>query len=274
MTGYDLKSDSGKTKLKERLLEYRKKDVMLAFSGGVDSSLLLKLLCDQANADNTAVYAVTIHTMLHPGKETEDAVAQAREMGAVPIVIRVDELQEAGISNNPPDRCYLCKRHMFGKIAEIARQKNAYAVIEGTNADDLTEYRPGIRALKELGIHSPLADADLTKEEVRALAAEYGIQTADKPSSPCMATRFPYGTALSYEKIHRAEKAEVYLRQKGYYNVRARIHDDVLRIEVDKDSMGRLLSESDEVAQEMRQIGYAYVTLDLEGFRSGSFDRQ
>lgn len=263
---------SKKRKLAELFQEYQKRDIVLAFSGGVDSSLLLKLLCDQARMYQTSVYAVTVHTMLHPGKETDDAVSQAREMGAIPIVIEVDELQEAGIADNPPERCYLCKRHMFSKIVDVSHQNHACAVIEGTNADDLTEYRPGIRALRELGIHSPLADAGLTKNEVRALAAEYGMHAADKPSTPCMATRFPYGTELSYEKIRKAEKAEMYLRQKGYYNVRARVHGDVLRIEVDRDSMQQLLSEAEEISQVMKQLGFGYVTMDMEGFRSGSFD--
>lgn len=269
MTGYETK----KAKLTDRLAQYQGRDVVLAFSGGVDSSLLLRMLCDQADKYKTTVYAVTIHTMLHPGKETEEAVAQAKEMGATPIVIEIDELQDAGISDNPVDRCYLCKRYMFERIAEISRQKEAYAVIEGTNADDLTEYRPGIRALGELGIHSPLADACLSKEEVRKLAAEYGIQAAEKPSSPCMATRFPYGTKLSYEKIRQAEEAEAVLRQRGYYNVRARVHGDLLRIEVDQDSMLKLLSEAKEITDAMQRLGYDFVTLDLEGFRSGSFDQ-
>ncbi len=251
---------------------YAGQDVMVAFSGGVDSSLILKTACDMAQEKGTRVYAVTMQTMLHPVGEIEEAKRICREMNVGHIVIVIDELKEAGIMDNPPERCYLCKKHLFTRIKEKAAELGIGIILEGTNEDDLHVYRPGIRALGELQISSPLAEAHLSKEEVRKLASEYGIGTASKPSMPCLATRFPYGTALSYKDMERVEQGEAYLRSLGFHNVRIRVHGTIARVEVDGDALVEAVKRKDEIISCLKGLGYVYVTLDLEGFRSGSMD--
>lgn len=253
----------------ERLDEYTKKDVAVAFSGGVDSSLLLLLAVNAAKKNGTTVYAYTISTTLHPAGETKSAVRLAKELGAVPRVIHVDELSEAGIENNPPDRCYLCKRCMFTKLKRDARH---LVILEGTNEDDMHTYRPGIKALKELGIISPLADCNLTKGDIRRLANDFGLETSDKPAAPCMATRFPYNTRLTKARMEQVAKMEEYIRSLGFYNVRCRVNGRLVRIEVDKQDIKKLVLHGDDITDYIKNIGYTYVTVDLEGFRSGSMD--
>ena len=187
-------------------------------------------------------------------------------------MIEVDELLEAGIITNPPDRCYRCKRYLYGRLVELAAERGIKRIIEGTNADDLKMYRPGIHAVRELGIISPLAGADMRKEEVRRLAAEYGILSAEKPAAPCLATRFPYGTRLRHEDMRRVELAEEYLRGLGWYNVRVRVHGETARIEVDESDIEKALSCRKEIVKYLKELGYGYIALDLEGFRSGSMD--
>lgn len=261
---------------REKLLALMKgyacEDIMVAFSGGVDSTLVLKIACDEALKTGRQAYAVTICTRLHPVKEIEETKEICREIGARHILLVVDELKEAGIMNNPVNRCYLCKKQIFLKIKEKAAELGIQTILEGTNEDDLHVYRPGIQALHELGIVSPLADAGLCKEDVRALAAEYGLKTSSKPSTPCLATRFPYGTMLDYEKLTRVEKGEAYLKSLGLHNVRLRVHGDIARIEVDEDAFGVLTGRGKEIAAHLKELGYVYITLDLEGFRSGSMD--
>ena len=254
------------------LSELMKEDAAVAFSGGVDSSLLLKMCCDQAKKTGSKVYAITLHTMLHPASDLEIAKRVAKEARAVHLVLHVDELEEAGIRFNPLDRCYLCKKCLFQKLKEKAAEYKVANVIEGTNADDLKVYRPGIRAVQELGVLSPLAKYDFTKEEVRQLAEEYHISVANRPSTPCMATRFPYGTELSYDRLKDVESGEEWLKGKGFYNVRLRVHGNIARIEVDQESMESLLSIREEIIRELSRYRYDYITLDLMGFRSGSMD--
>ncbi len=232
----------------------------------------MKMACGAAQKNGKKVYAATIHTRLHPLKEIEETKDICREIGAEHIILKVDELKEAGIMDNPVNRCYLCKKQIFLKIKEKASELGAGTILEGTNEDDLHVYRPGIKALRELGIVSPLAEAGLCKKEVRTLAAEYGLKTSSKPSAPCLATRFPYGTALDYEKLARVEKGEDYLKALGFQNVRLRIHDDTARIEVDEDAFERLMEHRKEIIARLKELGYVYITLDLEGFRSGSMD--
>lgn len=251
---------------------YTREDVLLAFSGGADSCLLLKLLCSSAEKTQKKVYAVTLHTMLHTAVEMEEAQKLAQEAGAVFIPLKVDELQNAGILQNPTDRCYLCKKYLFTQILKKAEELGIKTVVEGTNEDDLHVYRPGLRAVRELGIVSPLAMAGMTKQEVRRCAAEWKVSASNKPSAPCLATRFPYGTRLTYEKMRQVERGEEYLRGLGLYNVRLRVHEDVARIEVDEKDMPLLMEHRQEVTAFLKGLGYFYVTLDLEGFRSGSMD--
>ena len=250
-----------------------KSDSAVAYSGGADSSLLLKKMCDAAKAEGTKVYAITLSSMLNPVSEIEECKITAEKFGAVHKTIFIDSLEEAGITDNPKNRCYLCKKYMFSKLADFAGSVGAKKIADGTNFDDLHTYRPGLRALAELGIISPLAKAEFTKDEVRTLASQYGIFSADKPSSPCMATRFPYGTKLSEKEIKRAEAAEDYIKSLGFYNVRVRVHGDIARIEVDSGDIRRLSELKDEVSSFLGCLGYKYVTLDLGGFVSGSMDR-
>ena len=261
-------------KLKEILREYAKNDVMVAFSGGVDSSLILKLTCEAARETGKKVYAVMLHTMLHPSGEVIEARKTAEEMGAIFLVLQVDELENAGIEENPVNRCYLCKKYLFQKLQEKAQELQVTEVLEGTNEDDMHVYRPGIAAVRELGLRSPLLEAGLTKREVRALAGKYQMEVSTKPSTPCLATRFPYGTALTYEAMRRVEHGEGFLKNLGFYNVRLRVHGDIARIETDKEAFGRLLEQREEIIAVLKKLGYQYITIDLEGFRSGSMDDQ
>lgn len=259
-------------KLIRKMAQYARQDVMVAFSGGVDSSLLLKLAHEAAQKTGKEVYAVTMQTRLHPVREIEEAKRVCEEIGAVHIVIAVDELEEAGIMNNPVERCYLCKKHLFLKMKERASELGINVILEGTNEDDLHVYRPGIKALKELQIISPLAEAGLTKAEVRKMACEYGISVSSKSATPCLATRFPYGTELTYEKMARVEKGEAFLKEIGLHNVRVRVHDKLARIEIDESTFGEFLTHKKEIADYLKSLGFIYITLDLEGFRSGSMD--
>lgn len=259
-------------KLKKQIQELAKENLVLAFSGGVDSALLLKLCCDAAEEQGTKVYAVTVHTELHPAKDLEIAAMAAEEAGAEHLIVYVDELKEAGIGCNPVDRCYLCKKLLFGKLKEKAEELGAAYILEGTNEDDLHVYRPGIRAVRELGIISPLVEAEITKQEVRCLAKKYGISAAERPSTPCMATRFPYGAKLEYDNMRKVEQGEEWIRGLGFYNVRLRVHENIARIEVDTEDMRNFLDKRTEITGMLKKLGYDYITLDLEGFRSGSMD--
>lgn len=252
--------------------EYLQSDCIVAFSGGTDSSLLLKLACESAKKTGSKVYAVTIHTKLHPMKDLEIARRVAGETGAEHIILEINELDEAGIENNPKDRCYRCKKCLFQKMRELAGEKKVATIMEGTNEDDLHQYRPGIRALRELKIASPLAEAEFTKKEVRQLAGEFGISVADRPSNPCLATRFPYQTLLSFETMRKVEAGEELIRNLGFYNVRIRVHDHMARIEVDEESLQNLLEHRDKIISFLKQQGFEYITVDMEGFRSGSMD--
>ena len=196
------------------------------------------------------------------------------EMGAKHVVLTIHELREAGIQTNPKDRCYLCKKYLFGQILQFAAQKGITQILEGTNEEDLHKYRPGIRAIRELGIFSPLAAVGMTKEEVRTLANEYGISVANRPSAPCLATRFPYGTMLSLEALTKVEQAEQYLRALGFRNIRVRVYGEIVRIEVGNDQLMEAVAKRENINSYFKTLGYHYITLDLEGFRSGSMDEQ
>ncbi len=246
--------------------------VCVAFSGGVDSSLLLKAACESAKRFHNPVYAVTFQTMLHPACDLETAARVAAELGADHHVIEVNELELAKLRDNPPDRCYLCKRHLFQTLLAFARERGADCVLDGTNEDDLHVYRPGLKALEELGIISPLARFHITKQEVKELAAGYGLSTASRPSTPCMATRIPYGETFDYALLRRIEEGEKGLRAIFTGNIRLRVHRDTARIELDPDQMEKAVRRREEICGMLNSLGFRYITLDLAGFCSGSMD--
>ncbi|MEJ6466977.1 ATP-dependent sacrificial sulfur transferase LarE [Fusobacterium ulcerans] len=257
----------------QKLMEkYTQENVVVAFSGGVDSSLLLKTACINAVKNGTKVFAVTMHTTLHTMNEIESSKETAGEVGAEHLIISVDELKEAGIENNPVERCYLCKKYLFQKMKDKAESLGVKIILDGTNEDDLHMFRPGLKALKELEIKSPLVESDFSKTDVRKLAEEYGLSVSKKPSTPCLATRFPYGSRLSYEEMKKVEKGEDFLKNLGLYNVRLRVHNDIARIEVDKEDIVKIVVYKEAIISYLKELGYRYITLDLEGFRSGSMD--
>ena len=252
--------------------ELTDQDMALAFSGGVDSSLLLKMAADRAAKKGTKVWAVTFNSRLHPSCDLENARKVAGELGGIHVILEIDELEMEEIRSNPVNRCYLCKRNLFRTLMAFAKEKGVEVLAEGTNEDDLHVYRPGIQAVRELGIRSPLAEAGLTKEEVRRLAAACGISAASRPSTPCMATRLPYGARLDYEILKKIEAGEEILRRMIGGNVRLRLHGQVVRIETDPERFSLALEKRAEVVRQLKELGFVYITLDLEGFRSGSMD--
>ena len=252
--------------------ELTDQDMALSFSGGVDSSLLLKMAADRAAKKGTKVWAVTFNSLLHPSCDLENARKVAGELGGIHVILEIDELEMEEIRSNPVNRCYLCKRNLFRTLMAFAKEKGVEVLAEGTNEDDLHVYRPGIQAVRELGIRSPLAEAGLTKEEVRRLAAACGISAASRPSTPCMATRLPYGVRLDYEILKKIEAGEEILRRMIGGNVRLRLHGQVVRIETDPERFSLALEKREEVVRQLKELGFVYITLDLEGFRSGSMD--
>ncbi|MDD3277875.1 MAG: ATP-dependent sacrificial sulfur transferase LarE [Lachnospiraceae bacterium] len=261
---------------KERLLHkiesFAEKDVCVAFSGGVDSSLLLKLAVDAARKKGTTVYAVTFETSLHPKADLGIAKQVAAQIGASHVVLEVNEFDDPGILQNPVNRCYLCKKMLFTKLIDFAGKQGTDCVMEGTNADDLLVYRPGLQAVRELQVQSPLADTAFTKEEVRRLAAEYEITVSGRPSAPCLATRIPYGTVLNPEVLERIDRGEMYLKTLGFAQVRIRQHGDITRIEVPASQFEEVVTQAESICSSLEKLGFRYLTLDLKGFRSGSMD--
>lgn len=258
--------------LEEMLSGLAKNPICVAFSGGTDSSLLLKAASKAASERETEVYGVTFATRLHPKADLEIARKVAQECGAHFEVLPIDEAGNTAILSNPPDRCYLCKRYLFERLQEWCCQRGIQTILEGTNADDLNVYRPGIRAIQELGILSPLAQLSFTKEEVRELARKMGISVARRPSAPCMATRFPYHTQIDFSLLNRLEQGENYMKAAGFEVVRLRIHGDILRVEVEKEKLPLAIGKAQSIVNELKALGFRYVTLDMEGFRSGSMD--
>jgi len=258
--------------LTEAVEKHIQEGICIAFSGGVDSSLLLKIACDIGKKANQPVLAVTFETKLHPHGDLEEAKAIASSFGAIHKAIEVDEFADPEIMNNPVDRCYRCKNLLFRTLISYANSQGFSYLIDGTNYDDLKAYRPGMKALKELGIHSPLLELEITKAQIRLLAAELGITSSDKPSAPCLATRLPYGARLDFELLERIDQGEQYIKSFGFYNVRLRSHQDILRIEIDQKYFQRILEHRENIVAKLKELGFLYITLDLEGFRSGSMD--
>ncbi len=242
---------------------------VVAFSGGVDSGLV----CAAAHtALNERMLALTIHSPVDPPDEVESAAALARQLGFSHEIIDHDDLNDPQFVANPPDRCYHCKRGRFQVALEVCRQRGYAILLEGSNADDAQDYRPGARAVRELGVRSPLAEAGLAKADIRAISRALGLVVADRPSAPCLATRFPYGTPITREGLRQVTEAEQILREAGFGYLRVRHHGAVARIEVAQDQIERLVGWRDDIVIRLKQIGFQYVTVDLQGYRSGSMN--
>lgn len=250
---------------------YTKETLCVAFSGGVDSSLLLLLAANFAGKKEN-IHAVTFDTVLHPSCDLETARKVAGEAGVTHKVLFINELEQEAIRFNPPNRCYLCKKELFQRLKAYAEEVQASVILEGTNEDDLHVYRPGLQAVKELGVVSPLAETGFTKAEVRRLAEELGVSVAKRPSTPCLATRLPYGTELRTEVLQKIAEAEEFLKGMGFPVVRLRLHGTLARIEIPKEDFGRFLESAEEVQKVLKGMGFSYLTLDIQGFRSGSMD--
>lgn len=253
-------------KLTDYLAKLADGGICVAFSGGVDSSVLLKAACEVSKK----VHAVTVYSDFHSPIEVAEAEKLAKEYGAVFHLLELKLPDE--VMQNPTDRCYLCKKAIFAAISEYAAANGLAAVLDGTNSDDLNEYRPGLKALTELKIKSPLSELGFSKESVRGLARALQIPVAEKPSSPCLATRIPYNTQIRPETLKKIDELESYLKSLGFAVARARIHDNLVRIEVSEDKLADLLRVRKDVAANAKALGFPHVTIDLQGFRSGSFD--
>jgi pyridinium-3,5-biscarboxylic acid mononucleotide sulfurtransferase len=245
---------------------------LVAFSGGVDSTLLLKVAIESLGNEN--VLAVTALSPLYPERELRDAKKAVDALGARHLLIESNELEIPGFSKNPVNRCYYCKKKLFEELAEIGRKEGVSYVVEGSTLDDDKDHRPGKIAIRELGIRSPLKEAMFTKQEVRELSHDLGLATWDKPSFACLASRFPYGEEITPEALGMVNRAEEFLFTLGFRQVRVRHYQRLARIELFKEEMGRLLDETlrESIVRRLKEIGYQYITLDLQGFRSGSMN--
>jgi len=244
------------TKKLSRLIRILKeiKGVVVAFSGGADSTLLLKVAAD---ALGERVLAVTAFSETYPKEELKEAGKIARFLGVKHKIVKTGEWEDARFRANPVDRCYFCKKELFKTLAEIARREKLPFVVDGTTKSDLNDFRPGSRAAKEFSIRHPLLEAGLTKDEVRAIARKFGLPTAEKPAAACLASRIPYGIALDREVLEKIDKAEQYLRSLGISgNIRVRYHKETARIEVDPSNFHKILAECPKITKYFKKLGF------------------
>ncbi len=246
-------------------------DVIVAFSGGVDSTFVLKVAQDTIG-DRVLALTTTSPTM--PDQDRISALEMAQQIGARHLVIESNELEIPGYAQNPLNRCYLCKHNLFTVCEAKARELGIKTIVDGLNLDDLHDYRPGIKAASEMSVRHPLVEAELTKAEVRELSRALRLPTWDRPASPCLSSRFPYGTTITEEGLRKVEQGEQLLHALGFKVARVRYHGDVARLEVEASEIVRLLEPStrDLLDSELKKIGFRFVTVDLKGFRSGSLN--
>lgn len=245
--------------------------VAVAFSGGVDSTYLLKVAWEELPGN---VIAVTATSCSFPKRELDEAKAFCKKYQIPHVIVESEELEIEGFRQNPKNRCYLCKHELFEKILRIADENGAHAVLEASNMDDNGDYRPGLVAVKELGIKSPLREAEFYKEEIRKRSKELGLSTWNKQSFACLASRFVYGETIDEEKLSMVDKAEQLLLDLGFHQLRVRIHGKLARIEVDPNEFQKLLEEPTrtKIYDAFQEYGFTYITLDLKGYRTGSMN--
>lgn len=260
----------------DRLVSYIRElmcdGVLVAFSGGVDSALILKIASEIQKAEGLKVIAITFNTFLSPGLDIDITGALAKEYGVDLIEEHLSQIEDNRIRNNEVDRCFYCKEMLFKRAIEVAKSHNLKYVLDGTNKSDTCVYRPGLRALSKLGIVSPLLECGIDKGEVRELAQKYNISVAKRPSAPCLATRFPYNKPLPTDKFEMVDKGEQLLKNWGFLTNRIRLYDDVTRIEILPSDFETFILKKEEIISGLKELGFKYINLDMEGFRSGSMD--
>lgn len=245
------------------------KSCAIAYSGGVDSTFLIKVAYDTLGEK---ALAVTATSSIYPKRELEDAKRYAQEIGIPHIIFHSEELDIPEFLDNSYDRCYYCKKELLNKLQEIAKEYHLHAVIDGSNADDILDYRPGVRALNELGIKSPLKEVGLTKQEIRQLSIAMHLKSSGKPAFACLASRVPYGVKITRERLKQVETAEEYLFSLGIRQCRVRYHDYIARIEVPLEEIPMIFTNSKAIITRFKTLGFIYITLDLEGYRTGSLN--
>lgn len=242
--------------------------VVVAYSGGLDSTFLLKVAIDTLGREN--VLAVTARSETYPLSEFKEARAIAKKIGARQLVIDTSELNIKNFSANPVNRCYYCKKELFNKLDKIRKSHKLSYLLDGTNFDDLKDIRYGRKAAKEFGVKSPLLEAKITKDDIRKCSKRLGLSTWDKPSFACLASRFPFHSNITAKDLKRIDEAESYLRKLGFKQIRVRIHKDIARIEIFEKDFGKAVRFKDEIVKKLKSLGFTYIALDLAGYRTGS----